>query len=87
MKWKSHHLLDFGDSFGSDNDIAGNPRHGQEFWLTSRNKLTRSDAGTLSGFLGEGQVSARPAGSRKLHSGRLRPLTWKPNYPNPAFSK
>jgi hypothetical protein len=22
MKWKSHHLLDLGDSFGSDNDIA-----------------------------------------------------------------
>jgi hypothetical protein len=36
MKWKSHHLLDFGDSFGSDSDIARNPRCGQEFWPTSR---------------------------------------------------
>ena len=30
------------------------------------NKRTRYDEGTLSGFLGEGEVSARPAGSRKL---------------------
>jgi len=36
MKWKSHHLLDFGDSFGSDSDIAKDPRYGQEFWPTSR---------------------------------------------------
>ena len=36
MKWKSHHLLDFGDSFGSDSDIAKDPRYGQEFLPTSR---------------------------------------------------
>jgi len=52
MKWKSHHLLDFGDSFGSDNDIARNPLHGQEFWLTSReqaNALWRWDSFRLPG--------------------------------------
>jgi hypothetical protein len=47
----------------------------------------RYDAGTFSGFLGEGEVSARPAGSRRLKSDRLQPLTWKPDYPNPALLK
>ena len=38
-----HHLLDFGDSFGSDSDIAKDPRHGQEFWLpTSREQTNRA---------------------------------------------
>src|ERR1700735_4553244 len=38
-----HHLLDFGDSFGSDSDIAKDPRHGQEFWLpTSPEQVNRA---------------------------------------------
>src|SRR6201994_521088 len=38
-----HHLLDFGDSFGSDSDIAKDPRHGQEDWLpTSREQARRA---------------------------------------------
>ena len=35
-----HHLLDFGDSFGSDSDIAKDPRHGQEFWLPTTREQT-----------------------------------------------
>ena len=39
-----HHLLDFGDCFGSDSDIAKDPRHGQEYILLP---MTWSRAYTL----------------------------------------
>ncbi|QEE28905.1 hypothetical protein FTW19_13405 [Terriglobus albidus] len=82
-----HHLLDFGDSFGSDSDIAKDPRHGQEDWLpTSGEQAKRA--------LTFGLVPAKwetvryphhlPAAGNFTASG-FDPLTWKPNYPNPAF--
>jgi hypothetical protein len=82
-----HHLLDFGDSFGSDSDIAKDPRHGQEFWLpTSREQANR--ALTL-GFVPTAWETAKyphhlPAAGNFTVTG-FDPLTWKPNYPNPAF--
>ena len=82
-----HHLLDFGDSFGSDSDIAKDPRHGQEFWLpTSREQANR--AMTL-GFVPTSWEKAKyphhlPAVGNFTTTG-FDPLTWKPNYPNPAF--
>jgi hypothetical protein len=83
----SHHLLDFGDSFGSDSDIAKDPRHGQEFWLpTSREQTHR--ALTL-GFVPTAWETAKyphhlPAAGNFTATG-FDPLTWKPNYPNSAF--
>src|ERR1700678_1036706 len=82
-----HHLLDFGDSFGSDSDIAKDPRHGQEYWLpTSREQTNR--AMTL-GLVPTSWEKAKyphhlPAAGNFTTTG-FDPLTWKPNYPNPAF--
>jgi hypothetical protein len=82
-----HHLLDFGDSFGSDSDIAKDPRHGQEFWLpTSREQANRA---LTVGFIPTAWETAKyphhlPAAGNFTTSG-FDPLTWKPNYPNPAF--
>jgi hypothetical protein len=82
-----HHLLDFGDSFGSDSDIAKDPRHGQEFWLpTSREQANR--AMTL-GLVPTSWEKAKhphhlPAAGDFTTTG-FDPLAWKPNYPNPAF--
>jgi hypothetical protein len=82
-----HYLLDFGDAFGSDSDITKDPRHGQEFWLPmSREQANR--AMTL-GFHPTSWEKARyphqlPAVGNFTATG-FDPLTWKPNYPNPAF--
>ena len=82
-----HHLLDFGDSFGSDSDIAKDPRHGQEFWLpTSREQANRA---MTFGFVPTSWEKAKyphylPAAGNFTATG-FDPLTWKPNYPNPAF--
>jgi hypothetical protein len=82
-----HHLLDFGDSFGSDSDIAKDPRHGQEFFLpTTREQANH--ALTL-GLVPTSWEKAKyphhlPAVGNFTTTG-FDPLTWKPNYPNPAF--
>lgn len=83
----AHHLLDFGDSFGSDSDIAKDPRHGQEDWLPTSGEQGRR-------ALTFGLVPAKwetvkyphhlPAAGNFTASG-FDPQTWKPNYPNPAF--
>lgn len=36
-----HNLLDFGDIFGSDSDIAKDPRHGTEFFLPTSGEQWR----------------------------------------------
>ena len=82
-----HHLLDFGDSFGSDSDIAKDPRHGQEDWLP-----TSGEQGKRA--LTFGLVPAKWEGVKYPHelpavgnftAAAFDPLAWKPNYPNPAF--
>jgi len=82
-----HHLLDFGDSFGSDSDIAKDPRHGQEFWLpTSREQANR--AMTLGLFPASWEKAKYPQhlpAVGNFTTTGFNPLTWKPNYPNPAF--
>jgi hypothetical protein len=82
-----HHLLDFGDSFGSDSDIAKDPRHGQEFWLPTSREQT--DRVLTLGFAPTTWETAKyphhlPAAGNFTATG-FDPLTWKPNYPNPAF--
>lgn len=80
-----HHLLDFGDSFGSDSDIEKDPRHGQEYIVLP---MRWSRMYTLG---------LRPADWETVHyphempavgnfaAAAFDPLTWKANYPNPAF--
>ena len=80
-----HHLLDFGDSFGSDSDIEKDPRHGQEYIVVPM-KLSRIPT-----------LGLHPADWETIHyphelkavgnftADAFDPLTWKANYPNPAF--
>jgi len=81
-----HHLLDFGDSFGSDSDIAKDPRHGQEFWIpTSREQAHRAiTLGLVPTSWERAKYPHLPAVGNFTATG-FDPLTWKPNYPNPAF--
>jgi hypothetical protein len=81
-----HHLLDFGDSFGSDSDIAKDPRHGQEFWIpTSREQAHRAmTLGLVPTSWERARYPHLPAVGNFTATG-FDPLTWKPNYPNPAF--
>jgi hypothetical protein len=82
-----HFLLDFGDSFGSDSDIAKDPRHGQEDILpTSREQRNRALTLGLKPAQWETVRYPKelPAVGNFTSTG-FDPLHWKPNYPNPAF--
>jgi hypothetical protein len=80
-----HHLLDFGDSFGSDSDIEKDPRHGQEYIILPVTWSRMYD------------FDLHPADWESVHyphemkavgnftAAAFDPLTWKANYPNPAF--
>jgi hypothetical protein len=82
-----HNLIDFGDSFGSDSDIAKDPRHGAEYFLPATHEQWQR-AYTLG---------LKPAAWETVHyphklksignftSEAFNPLLWKPNYPNQAF--
>ncbi|WP_035353346.1 hypothetical protein [Edaphobacter aggregans] len=82
-----HHLLDFGDSFGSDSDIAKDPRHGQEDWLPTSGE--QGKRAITFGLIPAKWETVRyphhlPAAGNFTANG-FDPLSWKPNYPNPAF--
>jgi hypothetical protein len=82
-----HHLLDFGDSFGSDSDIAKDPRHGQEDWLPTSGEQGRR-ALTLGLLPAKWEAVKYPhklAATGNFTATGFDPLTWKPNYPNSAF--
>jgi hypothetical protein len=80
-----HHLLDFGDSFGSDSDIAKDPRHGQEYIVLP---VTWKRMYTL-GLSAPGWETVHYPHEMKavgnFTADAFDPLTWKANYPNPAF--
>jgi hypothetical protein len=80
-----HHLLDFGDCFGSDSDIAKDPRHGQEYILLP---MTWSRAYTLGLHPANWETVDYPHEMKAVGNftaDAFDPLTWKVNYPNPAF--
>jgi len=82
-----HHLIDYGALFGSDSDIAKDPRHGQEFFAPTSKKQA-SKMLTL-GLKPEPWETVKyrhdlPA-TGNFTSVAFVPATWKPNYPNPAF--
>jgi hypothetical protein len=82
-----HFLLDFGDAFGSDSDIAKDPRHGQEDVLpTSHEQLSRALTFGLRPAKWETVRYPKelPAAGNFTSVG-FDPLEWRPNYPNPAF--
>jgi hypothetical protein len=80
-----HHLLDFGDCFGSDSDIAKDPRHGQEYIVLP---VTGSRTYTLGLHPADWETVHYPHEMKAVGNftaDAFNPLTWKANYPNPAF--
>jgi hypothetical protein len=80
-----HHLLDFGDSFGSDSDIEKDPRHGQEYIVLP---VTWSRIYTLGLHPPDWETVRYPHEMKAVGNftaDAFDPLTWKANYPNPAF--
>jgi hypothetical protein len=80
-----HHLLDFGDCFGSDSDIAKDPRHGQEY-IVLPVKWNRMY--TLGLHPDDWETVHYPHEMKAVGNftaDAFNPLTWKANYPNPAF--
>jgi hypothetical protein len=80
-----HHLLDFGDSFGSDSDIEKDPRHGQEYIVLP---VTWSRIYTLGLHPADWETVRYPHEMKAVGNftaDAFDPLTWKANYPNPAF--
>ena len=81
-----HHLLDFGDSFGSDSDIEKDPRHGQEYIILP---VKWSRMYTLGLHPDDWETVHYPHEMKAVGNftaDAFNPLTWKANYPNPAFS-
>jgi hypothetical protein len=80
-----HHLLDFGDSFGSDSDIEKDPRHGQEYIVLP---MTLSRTYTLGLHPADWETVHYPHELKAVGNftaDAFDPFTWKANYPNPAF--
>jgi hypothetical protein len=80
-----HHLLDFGDSFGSDSDIEKDPRHGQEYIVLP---MRWSRMYTLGLHPVDWETVHYPhemPAVGNFTATAFDPLTWKANYPNPAF--
>ncbi len=80
-----HHLLDFGDCFGSDSDIAKDPRHGQEYIVLP---VAWGRAFTLGLSAPDWETVHYPHEMKAVGNftaDAFDPLTWKANYPNPAF--
>ncbi len=80
-----HHLLDFGDSFGSDSDIAKDPRHGHEYIVLP---ITWSRTYSLGLSAPDWETVHYPKEMKAVgnfSAAAFDPLVWKANYPNPAF--
>jgi hypothetical protein len=80
-----HHLLDFGDSFGSDSDIAKDPRHGQEYIVLP---MTWSRMYSFGLHPADWETVHYPQEMKAVGNftaAAFDPLAWKANYPNPAF--
>src|ERR1700735_118885 len=80
-----HHLLDFGDSFGSDSDIAKNPRHGQEYMILPMTWSRMYSLGLHSAAWETVHYPQQMKAVGNFTAAAFDPLTWKANYPNPAF--
>jgi len=80
-----HHLLDFGDCFGSDSDIAKDPRHGQEYIVLPVRWSRVSDLGLRPDAWETVDYPHDMKAVGNFTAEDFNPLSWKANYPNPAF--
>jgi hypothetical protein len=80
-----HHLLDFGDSFGSDSDIAKDPRHGQEYIVLPVKWSRIYSLGLHPSAWETVRYPDELKAVGNFTASAFDPFTWKANYPNPAF--
>jgi hypothetical protein len=82
-----HHLLDFGDSFGSDSDIAKDPRHGQEYIILPITWRRMYSFGLAAPNWETVHYPKEMKAVGNFTAAAFDPLAWKANYPNPAFAQ
>lgn len=82
-----HYLIDFGASLGSDSFAPKDPRLGHEYFIDV--KPTLRQISTLGLYLPRWSRVRYPEQPAIGHfsSDGFEPEKWKPNYPNPAFSR
>lgn len=82
-----HNLLDFGDSFGSDSNVAKYPQHGSEYYLPlNKEQWKRGYTFGIATQPWERVKYPHELGAvGNFTAMAFDPLAWKPNYPNPAF--
>lgn len=85
IRYLKHYLLDFGDILGSDGVQPKHAWSGHEYTIDGKGSLTQM---VTFGFNVPRWARANyPAftGVGRFDSWSFDPLSWKPNYPNPAF--
>jgi len=85
LRYLKHYLLDFGDILGSDGVRPKYAWSGHEYTIDSKGALAQM---ATFGFDVPRWARAdypKYTGVGRFDSWSFDPLTWKPNYPNPAF--
>ena len=88
VRYVKHYLIDFGSIMGSDSDMPKDARFGYEYILPTPHELLVKMAEL--GLAPEPWETARYPHDKavgRFESKIFDPLTWKPNYPNPAFER
>jgi hypothetical protein len=85
-----HHLLDFGDCFGSvwQLSVQGMRRRGHDYWLDPRTMLMDwATFGVISRPWDKAQLGPTGLILGYYDVEHFDPERWKPRYPNPAFQR
>ena len=85
IRYLKHYLIDFGSSLGSAGTGPKPPWMGHEYILDNRGAMVQ--AATLGFYPPEWERTKYPrlTGVGRLDYKAFDPISWKPNYPNPAF--
>jgi hypothetical protein len=85
LRYLKHYLLDFGDILGSDGVRPKYAWSGHEYTIEGKSSLKQMV--TLGFDVPRWARADYPkfTGVGRFDSWSFEPLTWKPNYPNPAF--
>ena len=85
LRYLKHYLIDFGDILGSDGVCPKYAWTGHEYTLDPKGSLVQM--ASLGFYVPRWQRADYPnlTGVGRFDSASFDPLTWKPDYPNPAF--
>jgi len=85
VPYLKHYMLDFGSILGSDGNGPKHPWSGHEYTLDNKAAVVR--VATLGFYTQRWERASYPKlpGVGLLDYSSFDPLSWKPNYPNPAF--